>query len=242
MDDMTNSDPQQKVTEALRSLIEEAEAQGALITPRGYSHLGIAILDAVFSLRSRYDSVVVPTLKRYCKAAGLDWSDLDAVQPEHGAQALVDFLGPKSTEERCKILTKHVAPGTNTRKADLCVDISRLLVDKGVDTHTSLAVVLEESPDLEWEIRELPGVGPAAWRYLLNLSKVEKVKPDTMIVRWVSEVLDETVEQKEAARLIEVAASEIQGQGVDPSVRTLDHLIWRQQSKRPLTAAGQECS
>ena len=46
MDDMTNSDPQQKVTEALRSLVEQAEAQGALITPRGYSHLGIAILDA----------------------------------------------------------------------------------------------------------------------------------------------------------------------------------------------------
>lgn len=232
------SDHQQKVTEALRSLVVQAEAEGALITPRGYSHLGIAILDAVFSLRSRYDSVVVPALKRYCEAAGLDWSDLDSVQPEHGAQALVDFLGPKSTEERCEILTKHVAPGTNTRKADLCVEIAQVFVDNGVDTHTSLAVELEKPPDLEWQIRNLAGVGPATWRYLLNLSRVEKVKPDTMIVRWVSEVLGETVGQKEAARLIEVAAAEIQGQGDDPSVRTLDHLVWRKQSKRSLTAAG----
>jgi len=236
--DMTNSDPQQMVTEALRSLVDEAEAEGVLITPRGYSHLGIAILDAVFSLRSRYDSVVVPTLKRYCAVTGLDWSDLDAVQPEHGAQALIDFLGPKSTAERCGILTKHVAPGTNKRKADLCVEIAQVFVDNGVDTHASLAVVLKESPDLEWKIRSLAGVGPAAWRYLLNLSKVEKVKPDTMIVRWVSEVLGETVGQKEAARLIEVAAAEIQGQGADPSVRTLDHLVWRKQSKRSLTATG----
>ena len=238
MDDMTNSDPQQKVTEALRSLVEQAKSEGALITPRGYSHLGIAILDAVFSLRSRYDSVVVPTLKRYCEAAGLDWSGLDAVQPEHGAQALVDFLGPKSTEERCRILTKHVAPGTNTRKADLCVTIAQVLVDNGVDTHTSLTAALEQSPDLEWKIRHLAGVGPAAWRYLLNLSRVEKVKPDTMIVRWVSEVLGETVGQKEAARLIEVAAAEIQGPGADPSVRSLDHLVWRKQSGRSLTASG----
>ena len=238
MDDMNHGDPQQKVTAALRSLVEQAEAQGALITPRGYSHLGIAILDAVFSLRSRYDSVVVPTLKRYCEAAGLDWSDLDAAQPEHGAQALVDFLGPKSSEERCEILTKHVAPGTNTRKADLCVEIAQVLVDNGVDTHASLAVVLEESPDLESKIRNLAGVGPAAWRYLLNLSKIEKVKPDTMIVRWVSKVLGEKVGQKEAARLIEVAAAEIQGQGADPSVRTLDHLVWREQSKRSLTTGG----
>jgi hypothetical protein len=238
MDDMTASDSQQKVTAALRSLVEQAQSEGVLITPRGYSHLGIAILDAVLSLRSRYDSVVVPTLKRYCEAAGLDWSDLDSVQPEYGAQALVDFLGPKSTDERCAILTKHVAPGTNTRKADLCVEIAQVLVAKGVDTHTSLAVVLEASPDLEWKIRRLSGVGPAAWWYLLNLSKVEKVKPDTMIVRWVSAVLDEPVGQKEAARLIEVAAAEIQGDGADPSVRTLDHLVWRKQSGRPLAAAG----
>ena len=238
-DDMTNSDPQQKVTAALRSLVERAESEGALITPRGYSHLSIAILDAVLSLRSRYDSVVVPTLERYCEAAGLDWSGLDAVQPEHGAQALVDFLGPKSTEERCRILTKHVAPGTNTRKADLCVTIAQVLVDNGVDTHTSLATVLEQSPDLEWKIRHLAGVGPAAWRYLLNLSRVEKVKPDTMIVGWVSKVLDDTVvTQKEAARLIEVAAAEFQGPGDDPSVRTLDHLVWRKQSGRSLTASG----
>lgn len=239
MDDMTQTnDPQQKVTEALRSLVDQAEKEGALITPRGYSHLGIAVLDAVFSLRSRYDSVVVPMLKRYCEAAGLDWSNLDSVEPEHGAQALVGFLGPKSTEQRCEILTKHVAPGTNTRKADLCVEIAQVLIDNGVDTDTPLAIVLEESPDLEWKIRKLPGVGPAAWRYLLNLSKVEKVKPDTMIVRWVSEVVGEAVGQKEAARLIEVAAAELQGQGADPSVRTLDHLVWRKQSKRPLTAAG----
>lgn len=239
IDDMTQtSDPQQKVTEALRALVDRAEKEGALITPRGYSHLGIAILDAVFSLRSRYDSVVVPMLKRYCEVAGLDWTNRDSVQPEHGAKALVDFLGPKSTEQRCEILTKHVAPGTNTRKADLCVEIAQVLIDNGVDTHTSLAVVLEESPALEWKVRELPGVGPAAWRYLLNLSKVEKVKPDTMIVRWVSEVVGSAVGQKAAARLIETAAAEIKGEGAGPSVRTLDHLVWRKQSKRPLTAAG----
>jgi hypothetical protein len=55
---------------------------------------------------------------------------------------------------------------------------------------------------------------------------------------WVSDVLHETVEQKEAARLIEVAAAEIQGSGADPTVRTLDHLVWRKQSKRSLTSTG----
>ena len=239
MDDMTQtSDSQQMVTTALRALVQRAEQEGALITPRGYSHLGIAILDAVFSLRSRYDSVVVPTLKRYCEAAGLDWSDLDSVKPEHGAQELIDFLGPKSTEQRCEILTRHIAPGTNKRKADLCVEIAQVLIENGVDTDTPLAVVLDRSPDLEREIRELRGVGPAAWRYLLNLSKVERVKPDTMIVKWVSQLVGSPVGQKEAARLIEAAAAEIQGEGAHPSVRTLDHLVWREQSGRPLTAAG----
>ncbi len=196
------TDPQEQVTDALSALIEGAGGVDRLITPPGYSHLGLSILDAVYSLRSNYDSVVLPALQRYCAEVGLDWRNLDATETEHGAQALKLQLESWSVAKRADVLSNHVAPGTDKRKFDLCLEIVDVMLTAGVDTHTSLAEVLVEEPGLEWKVRKLAGVGPAAWRYILSLSRIEKVKPDTMIVGWVTEVLGEPVGQAQSAKLL----------------------------------------
>lgn len=224
------------VTAGLDALIQEAGGCDLLIEPRGYPHLGLAVLDAMFSLQSRYDLVVVPILQKYCAALPtLGWDDrFDESVPEHGTRALLDFLEPKSTDERCDVLSRNVAPGTTTRKADVCVEIAQVLSRNGVDSHASLAPVLDGEPSLEWKVRKISGVGPAAWRYLLNLSRIEKSKPDTMVVRWVSRIVDDRVSQAQAATLIETATAELQQRGLDVSVRTVDHLVWRKQTGRSI--------
>ena len=232
---MDTQDPaEQKVADAIEALIGEVGGVTQLITPRGYPHLGLAILDSMFSLRARYDTVVVPILVRYCEAnEAIRWEQrFEPLQTEHGAQALLDFLGPKTSAERCEVLSRHVAPGTSTRKADVCVQIAEVLVENGVDTHIQLGTVLDEKPGLEWDVRKISGVGPAAWRYLLNLSQIEKVKPDVMIVGWVEKQLGRSVGQVEAAHLVEAATAILQQGDLDVSVRTVDHLIWRAQSGR----------
>ena len=63
MSSMSDEQNQQAVTRALDALIEEAGGVRELVTPLGYSHLGLSLLDAIYSLRSNYDTVVVPALK-----------------------------------------------------------------------------------------------------------------------------------------------------------------------------------
>jgi hypothetical protein len=236
MTDVQPDRDEQMIVEALRALLKQAREVGELITPRGYPHLGLAIVDSIFSLRSNYDSVVVPVLKRYCaEAKSLEWDKRFEVDgPEHGAQALIDTLGDLTTEERCELLTWNVAPGTNTRKADLCAEVAHVLLSEGVGTHELLANALAEHPGPERNVRKLKGVGPAAWKYLLNLSQVEKVKPDTMITGWVGCVLGRSAGQNESARLIESAALKLKREGEEASVRTIDHLVWRKQSGRAI--------
>jgi len=235
MASMTDGQNQQAVTKALDALINEAQGVDKLLTPPGYPHLGLSILDAIYSLRSNYDTVVVPALQRYCTAVNLDWNNLDAATPEHGAQALSTTLQAWSVAERRDILTDHVAPGTTKRKFDLCVEIAKVLLENGVDGHQSLGLVLDESPGLEWKVRKLTGVGPAAWRYILNLSRVEKIKPDTMIMGWVGGFVEAPFSQAEAAQWLEKAARSLAATHPGLTVRQADHLVWRKQSKRPLT-------
>ena len=229
---MSDEQNQQAVTRALDALIEEAGGVRESITPPGYSHLGLSILDSIYSLRSNYDTVVVPALKRYCSEIDLDWNHRDDAQPEHGARALASTLGGWSVDKRGEILTNHVAAGTTKRKFDVCIEIAEVLVDNGVDGHRSLALVLDLTPSLEWKVRAVRGVGPAAWRYILNLSRVEKVKPDTMIVRWVTGVVGELVGQADAARWLENAARSLAQEYAGLTVRQADHLVWRKESGR----------
>mgnify|MGYP003388839756 CR=1 len=50
-------------------LIELAWGPESLDVPRGEPHLGLAIIDAILSLRAHFESVGVPLINRYCDAA-----------------------------------------------------------------------------------------------------------------------------------------------------------------------------
>jgi hypothetical protein len=226
----------------LESLIADAGGVDRLITPRGWPHLGLVIIDAVFSLQAKYDTVVKPILKNYCdNAPGITWESASTpLQPEHDAQSLLNFFGSKALEERCDILTWNVGPGTakngreGYRKADIVVDIANNLVRSGVVTRADFLRVSTTDPSLEWVVREVPGVGFACWKYMLNLSGVEVSKPDTMVLRWLGDVLGVEPSQKAGAALIENATAVLQARGIPVTVRQVDHLVWRKVTGRPL--------
>jgi len=230
---------------ALKKLISDEGGPDALDTPRGYRHLGISILDAVFSLQANYDTTVVPLLQRYCEAApSLSWPTRDDISgPEHTAQDLLDLLGTLDNKSRFNLLNRQIAPGTSRSKrgpmlkADAVIRVAEVLVSQGVFTRDEFTQVTDSdneksSKSLEKSVCATPGIGVACWRYLLNLSGTQAVKPDTMILRWMAKTLGERPSPKAAAQLIEDATVRLRKDGVDVTVRQIDHLIWRTESGR----------
>lgn len=231
------SRPEDVVEQSLRRLIDEAGGADQLIVPRGYPHLGLALLDAVFSLRANYDSTTVPILRRYCEHSGvIAWDQrFDQTDPEHGASALLDVLEPLTTEQRCSVLNRQVAPGTTRRKSDVVVEIAKVFTELDIDTHVQLQSAVTDGDEPERVVRAITGVGPATWRYILNLSGVERSKPDSMMLRWLRDADADPSGQEHAARLVEAAVERLQQDGLDVTVRAIDHLVWRAASGRPLT-------
>lgn len=69
---------------------------------------------------------------------------------------------------------------------------------------------------------------------MLNLSAVEVSKPDTMVLRWLRDVIGNNLDDVAGAALIEGTTEQLQDEGLPVTVRQIDHLVWRKASGRPL--------
>jgi hypothetical protein len=232
-----------RASEALSELIAEAGGARRLVTPRGYPHMGLVILDSMFSLQADYDIVVVPLLRRYCeKAPGLSWPlCADPGTPEHTARDLLGLLESLDVGQRLDLLNRQIAPGTSrgtggrVTKAEAVMRIARVLVKDGISSRRDFRDAVESGTDVGKNVLEIRGVGFACWQYMLSLSGVEKSKPDTMIVRWSARELGQQLSPKTIAGLIEQATDSLQTVHPGVTVRQVDHLIWRKESGRTLT-------
>jgi hypothetical protein len=115
--------------------------------------------------------------------------------------------------------------------------VAELLVSQGISTRDDFRHAVESDIEksvgsVEQAVCAVPGIGIAGRRYLLNLSGAQAVKPDTMILRWLKRTFGERPFPKAAARLIEAATAQLQEEGMDVTVRQMDHLIWRSESGR----------
>lgn len=119
----------------------------------------------------------------------------------------------------------------------MVVDVARILIDNRAVTCVDFVSVATNDAAIEWKVRRVPGVGFACWKYMLNLSGVEVSKPDTMVLRWLRDVVGATPDPVVGAGLIEGATERLQSGGMLITVRQVDHLVWRKASGRPLGTA-----
>jgi len=221
----------------IRGLVAEAGGVENLITPRGYRHLGLAILDAVFSLRAQYDNVVVPLLLRYSnEVSDQFWTRRDdTTLPEHKASDVLrqfDRIGDRGFEvmNRQKV---NGAGGVAVHKLHVVRSLAEKLVDVGGDSIKEFHELLNVEPEVERQVRNVNGVGEACWRYLLNLTRIERVKPDTRVVAWVERAIGRRLGSEHVAVLVETAVLRVRPE-LDVTNRQIDHLIWRKESGRQL--------
>ena len=192
-------------------------------------HLSVALIDAVFTPRLRYEEVVVPIVERYCKFSGIEKTrtNKDQLPPEHDQETLQDLVDhyskygvPYMADKVYK--SRHCSPGTKILKAKNVRDVAFRLREIGVNVlqdmpHTS-------SEKIESTLKPIRGIGHATIRmFKMYSGSSDLVKGDVHICRFVAHALNtKKVSPKKAERLVENAASII---GLRP--RQLDYVIWK---------------
>jgi hypothetical protein len=204
-------------------------AASGFVTPAGYGHLPLALIDAVYSIRSRY-AAVKRVVAAYCDASHTDCRPLSVQdQPGFREQGLDSFLGQAGAEHG-EMLANRLFGGSRSRtagrlKADVCVEAARRLQ----------AVQVTRIPDLRAradnaEVRHawtgVHGLGWVTWQYFCSLVGVEHFKPDVMLMRFAAEAVGRKVSPAETDALLSRAFEELRPSYPGLTRRALDHTIW----------------
>lgn len=205
---------------------------------RRWSSLSYCVLDAVWSISSRYDEVVVPLVRRVAEAHSDPYPVVAAaVDLPADPLPLPLFLDRYPIEETLRVLTNSQRTSTTNgiAKAEAVLRYARILVRHGVTDLTAATDLMRDQARwdaVDRDLAEVPGDGSGGVRrrYLWMLAGSDDlVKPDRMVLRW----LDHNgcrVTAMEARDVLTRAARELTVRLHRPVTPwMLDHAIWKDQ-------------
>jgi hypothetical protein len=149
------------------------------VTPPGYAHLSLALIDAIYSIRSRY-----PAVKRvvaaYCAATGTHCQPLTArSSPGFGEHGLDFFLAQAGSQHGVALVDRLFAGNrsrtTGRLKADVCVEAARRLQAISVKRIPDLCERADDA-EVRHEWTGVHGLGWVTWQYFCSLAGIDHVK------------------------------------------------------------------
>ena len=206
---------------------------GRWFTPDGYDSVALAVLDSIYSTGHKYTGVI-NALNKYRAAR----RDEDAEPGQDTASDLVAAVdrwgGIAALVERTNKWPTSSKPGA-PKKAEAAYGAAKILTEHDLNTVSEVRAAFatpqqQDSSPVKRLWLGLPGQGSGlTWTYFLMLCGVPGVKADRMVVRYVSGAVGETVDARDARRLVSSVARDL---GVGEI--KLDHAIWRKESGRKI--------
>ena len=214
-------------------------ADAALAPEYYYQSLPLCVIDAVFSIGVRY-SGVKRVVERYCEYTNQlrIRSSRTALPPRDEQESITHFCHrPEQADyEAMATLVNKSRQRTSTKNGILkSVAVHRfamVLQSNGVEYLQDVARVAN-ADDFKSRILEIPGQGSGiCLQYFWMLTGSDQfIKPDRMVLRFLSSALSRTVSIEEASDLIRGTCDSLQSEHPDLTPRMLDHEIWKFQSR-----------
>jgi hypothetical protein len=198
-------------------------------TPDGYDSVGLAMIDAIWSIGVRYQSVE-NVIARYRAERLAGGHDAEADRPRDVRRFIEACGGPEGFALRVRN-HQRTSSRNGILKAEAVLQEARILEHESVGVPADLAGASEERLNhLRGQWSAVPGQASGiSWRAFCMLVGLAEVKPDRMIRRYVASALgrpgESAVGVEEARDLVMATAAHL---GVSP--RDLDHAIWSYQS------------
>jgi hypothetical protein len=226
--------PQIPDDDALRAILAAVElllpSPDRWETTDGYDAVGLAIIDAVWSIGVRYQSVE-NVMARYRAARLAGGDDPDRDRPGDVRRFIDACGGPEEFAQRMGN-RQRTSTTNGILKAEAVLHEARILEEEGVELPADLTGASPERLEhLQGRWSTVAGQGSGvSWRAFSMLVGLPEVKPDRMIRRFAAAALgrprETAVGVDEARDLVLGAAARL---GVSP--RALDNAIWSYQSR-----------
>lgn len=195
-----------------------------------YKSLPICIVDCVYSLRARYNSVTVPIVERYANA--FLGGDKTSTNNDDNLTSFIKNLTTPSLKSFADNIAKNHQILGRVPKEKVCLDIAETLRNLDIETFEDFQNYPSKEK-LADAIKSVKGMGNAGVNYLFMLTGDDnKSKPDVHVHRCVAEACGEDVSDKECQEIIKEASRILKQDYPDLTVRKLDGIIWRDFSSK----------
>lgn len=207
-----------KLSEYIKSVIGIKYSE----MPNYYHSLPICILDDIFSLQAKYETMTLPTVKRF--ANHFLNGDIYA-----GGYLTDNFIADLEKEGLSNVMNnilnnRQVVGGR--RKIEVCYDVAKKLQKLKIQTMEDFAA-FEDEEYLTFCLRSVKGVGDAAIDYLFMMAgDSNRVKPDIHIHHCIKDATGHDVSNEECQRLFREVSEAIKDQYPFATPRFLDGLVW----------------
>lgn len=190
-----------------------------------YRSLSVCILDCVYSLRARYDTITLPVVQRY--------ADLflggDIHAPDDTVTDLINHIkSVGGTKEFADLLKNHQKLGAKKiPKAEAVLEMASFLQLLNIETIEDFATF--ESPKLlEAALRAVDGISDAGMNYMFMLAgDTSRVKPDIHIHHCIKDACGSDVNNAECQIIYFEAVELLHEKHPDLTVSGLDGIVWQ---------------
>lgn len=227
------------VVEGLRSL--PGLAQPVDYAEFRYASLPLCVLDAIFSINARWESVSA-AVGRYAAHYGLPLTYPPGLMPSPEEQATVDdLIGHIESVGPDRFATEVMRNRTRTStrggilKAEAALHFAEVLKAHGVHVIQDMSQRLSD-PGLEADLKNIHGQGSGvAVRYFLMLAGAHNlIKPDRMIIAYLSRTLGKRVDADRAQAVLGAAAEALKSEYPAITPQIIDAAIWTyERDQRP---------
>ena len=204
--------------------------------PAGYYDLPLCVIDAVFSVGMTYTATRNAVLNFICWAQEQGARVADEGlggrhdRPECSVSEVLELLGSRTNQELATDIfsnSNRTSSRSGILKARASVQALKVLHAREVDVRAQLQGAVHDA-ELKIAWRRIRGQGSGiSWRYLLMNAGHEGVKPDRMIVRFVSEGLDRNVLPAAAEELMLATHEHLQQRYSSLTLRAFDNAAWK---------------
>lgn len=191
-----------------------------------YKSLSVCIIDCIYSLRVKYNAVVVPIIERYAEK----YLDGKAAEGVETCSNLIKHINDVGTEKFANDILKNGTLSGGILKSVVVLDLATKFVELGIESISDFRNYTDEA-GLMRAMMSVGGVGKTAANYMFMLAgDPSKCKPDVHIKRFVVNACGQNISYAKIQELFTETVKILSKKHPGLTVRMLDGIIWRQSS------------
>lgn len=191
-----------------------------------YKSLSVCIIDCIYSLRVKYNAVVVPIINRYAEK----YLDGKAAEGVEKCSDLIKHINDVGTEKFANDILMNGTFSGGILKSVVVRDLATKFVELEIESISDFRNYTDEA-GLMRAMLSVKGVGDAAANYMFMLAgDPSKCKPDVHIRRFVENACGQNISDAKIQELFTETVKILSKKHPGLTVRMLDGIIWRQSS------------